>query len=192
MRCNNCNNENAVGSAFCMECGAALGAPAPPPPEVPQVPPPAPGPQPPGPAIPVEPQVPPPPYPAQMYQPPRVATVKSVHLGEVLFLISAALLLVAGFENFASLSAFVRGQYVLLGMFAIIGGLIFLGMVIMPYMLKPIERYLDMIVLGLSAIFLFWGVAAMFGGDIGFDGGQVFIGGLFGLAGMGLKMGIIR
>jgi hypothetical protein len=121
-----------------------------------------------------------------------VPTVKAVHLGDVLFLISSALLLVAGFENFASLSRFVAGQYVLLGMFAIVGGLLFLGMVVMPYLLNPIEKYMDMIVLGLSAIFLFWGVAAMFGGSIGYDGGQVFVGGLFGLAGMGLKMGIVR
>ena len=118
--------------------------------------------------------------------------MKSVHLGDVVFLISSALLLVAGFENFASLKSSVLGQYVLLSMFTIVGGMLFLGMVVMPYILKPIEKYMDMLVLGLSAIFLFWGVAAMFGVNIGLDGGMVFIGGLFGLAGMALKMGIIR
>ncbi len=188
MRCNNCGNENAVGAAFCMNCGSPLGSPAAEPaaPLPPQAPPE-------GNAQPNQ-QAPPspPPYPSQLYQLPRTPTVKSVHLGEVLFLIAAALLLAAGFENFASLSLFARAQYVLLGMFAIVGGLLLLGMVVMPHILKPIEQYLDMIVLGLSAIFLFWGVAAMFGSNIGFDGGLVFIGGLFGLTGMALKMGIIR
>jgi hypothetical protein len=185
MRCNNCGNINAVGSAFCMECGAGLGtaaapaAQAPPEPSVQQ-----PGQQHTDQYV--------PPYPVQALQPPRVPTVKNVHMGEVLFLISSALLLVAGFDNFASLSFFVRGQYVLLGFMAIVGGLLFMGMVVMPYVLKPIEKNLDMLVLILSAIFLFWGVAAMFGTSIGFDGGMVFIGGLFGLAGMALKMGIIR
>lgn len=188
MRCNNCGNENAVGAAFCMECGSPAGAeapvqpaaqPAPPlvqPPAVQSAPPP----------------VPASPLPAQLFQPPRTPTVRSVHLGDVLFLIASALLLAAGFDNFASLSRFVQGQFVLLGMFAIVGGLVFVGMVVMPHLMRPIEKYLDTIVLGLSAIFLFWGVAAMFGSNIGLDGGLVFIGGLFGLAGMGLKMGIIR
>jgi len=133
-----------------------------------------------------------PPYPPQALQPPRVPTIRNVHLGDVLFLISSALLLVAGFENFASLSRFVLVQYVLLGFFAIVGGLLFLGGVVMPYVLRPIEKYMDMIVLTLSAIYLFWGVAAMFGTNIGFNGGMVFIGGLFGLSAMALKMGILR
>lgn len=171
-----------------MNCGSPIGSasepvPAPMPPQAPPEPNVQPGQQMPPSA---------PPYPPQLFQPPRSPTVKSVHLGEVLFLISSALLLVAGFENFATLSRFALAQYVLLGMFAIVGGLLFLGMVVMPHILKPIEQYLDMIVLGLSAIFLFWGVAAMFGNNIGVDGGLVFIGGLFGLAGMALKMGIIR
>lgn len=173
MRCNNCGNENAVGAAFCINCGSSIGnSPA--------------GAS----SAPAEQGAPP--YPPQLYQPPRSPTVRSIHLGQVLFLISSALLLVAGFENFASLSFGARASYVLLGMFAIVGGLLFLGMVVMPYVLKPVEQYLDVIVLGLSAVFLFWGVAAMFGSGIGSDGGHVFIGGLFGLAGMGLKMGIIR
>jgi len=143
-------------------------------------------------AQPPPPPAPVPPLPVQLIQPPRVPTVRSVHLGDVLFLIASALLLAAGFDNFASLSQFVQGQFVLLGMFGIVGGLLFAGMVIMPYLMRPIARYMDAIVFGLSAIFLFWGVAAMFGNNIGLDGGLVFIGGLFGLAGMGLKMGIIR
>lgn len=190
MRCNSCGNVNAVGSAFCMECGTPMGAEAPAPEQAPFQ----------APQAAVEPQAQPspqpapylPPYPPQALQPPRVPTIRSIHLGEVLFLISSALLLVAGFENFASLSRFVLGQYVLLGFFGIVGGMLFMGMVVMPYVLRPIEKYLDMIVLVLSAIFLFWGVAAMFGTSIGVDGGMVFIGGLFGLAGMALKMGIIR
>ncbi|MDW5563138.1 MAG: zinc ribbon domain-containing protein [Methanomassiliicoccus sp.] len=181
MRCENCGNENAEGVTFCMACGARMVPVSDTAPAAPVAPP---G----GQAAP--PHVPP--YPAQLFRPPRVATVRNVHLGDVLFLISSALLLVAGFDNFASLSYLARAQYVLLGLFAIVGGLLFLGMIIMPHLLKPIAHMMDLIVLGLSAIFLFWGVAAMFGSSIGYDGGMVFVGGLFGLAGMALRMGIIR
>jgi hypothetical protein len=188
MRCNKCGNLNTVGSAFCMECGAPLGASA-----AGEAAPDRSPPAPPEQAQPIPKHVPyNPPYPRQAFQPPRVPTVKSIHLGEVLFLIASALLLVAGFENFASLSSFVSVSYVILGFVAIVGGMLFLGMVVMPHVLKPIKQNLDVLVLILSAIYLFWGVAAMFGNGIGFDGGMVFIGGLFGLTGMALRMGIIR
>ncbi len=205
MKCNNCGNVNAEGATFCTECGGRLVAAA------------APAVQPAAPAQPVQPQPQGPPqqqYAPQQYPPapprydqgpsqygaqyqrpyrqPKVPTIKSVHLGDVLFLISAVLLLGVGLENFSNITGFVRAQYIILGLVAIVGGLLMMAMVVMPELLKPLEQNMDMLVLAFSLVFLLWGLVATFANNVGFYGGFLFAAGLFGLAGSGLRMGLIK
>jgi hypothetical protein len=121
-----------------------------------------------------------------------VPTVKSVHLGDVLFLIASVLLLGLGFENFSTITGVVQAQYIVLGLVAILGGLFIMAMVIMPYMLTPVGQFMNLLVLVFSLVFLLWGLVATFANNIGLYGGFLVAAGLFGLAGSGLRMGLVK
>jgi hypothetical protein len=137
--------------------------------------------------------------PQQQYVPPqppkaaRVATVRNVGLTEVLFLLSGFFLVIAGFDNLSVLgNRFFGGQYPLLGILALLAGLFVLAMLIMPSILKSLDNMMDILMLGISVLFLFWGLAANFGNNIGFSGAILIGAGLAGLAGAGLKMGLLK
>ncbi|MBI0583508.1 MAG: zinc ribbon domain-containing protein [Methanomassiliicoccus sp.] len=203
MRCTNCGNENSGGSAFCMECGTRLGAAAVPAAQPANgTPPPAPQPAQPQnwqPAYAQAPQNmsqqydqgPPPGYvpPYQQVRPRNVPTVRTLHLGEVLLLIAGAFLIGVGFDN---LEGFYRAQYILLGLVSLVGGLIFLGKVIVPDMLRPLDQFMDLLILGMSGLFVLWGLVAVFADNAGWLGGFLVSAGLLGLASAGLKMGILK
>jgi hypothetical protein len=155
--------------------------------------PPAPGPQPPYQA-PQQYQVPP-----QQYGPPQppkaqhVATVRTVGLTETLFLFSGLFLIVAGFDNLSVLgSRFYGAQYPLLGILALLAGLFVMAMVIMPTLIKGMDSMMDIVMIGISLLFLVWGFGALFASSVGFSGGLMIGAGLAGLAGVGLRMGILK
>ena len=118
--------------------------------------------------------------------------MKSIHLGDVLFLISSMLLIAVGLENFSWIAVAVRAQYLILGLVALLVGLLLLANVVMPYLLRSMDQMMDMVIAALSLVFLIWGLIAVFANDVGFFGGFLFAAGLFGLAGSGLRMGILK
>ncbi len=192
MKCSNCGMDNIVEDAVhCPNCGASLITPgnwdstrqAPPQPQYQQ---PAPQPQY---------QQPPP----QQYYPPQpakkenVPTVKSVGLTEVLFLFSGFLMVSAGFGGLSYLgNRFFGAQYPLLGIIVLLAGLFVLATVIMPNMLKGLDSMLGIILLGISVLFFFWGMAALFANNVGVYGSEIVTASLAGLAGCALKMGLIK
>lgn len=191
MKCNNCGSNNAEGATFCPECGSRMLATAAPAAQSADAP-----------AQPVQPQpqVPPqqqyaPPYGSpyqQAYRPPVVPTIRTVHLGDVLFLIASVLLLGIGFENFSTITGGAGAQYIVLGLVAILGGLFMMALVIMPELLKSVHEFMDVLVLAFSLVVTFWGLVATFANNVGFLGGILLAAGLFGLAGCGLRMGMIK
>jgi len=192
MKCSNCGMDNIVEDAVhCPNCGASLITPgnwdstrqAPPQPQYQQ---PAPQPQY---------QQPPP----QQYYPPKpvkqqfVPTVKNVGMTEVLLLFSGLLLVGTGFGNLSAIT--VRGigaQYPLLGILTLLAGLLILAYVFMPSMLKSLENMMGFLILGISVLFFFWGMAALFGSNIGWYGAEIVAASLAGLAAAALKMGFIK
>ena len=138
------------------------------------------------------------PQPMPQYQPAPakkqyVATVKNVGLTEILFLFSGLLLVGAGFDNLGFITVrFIPGAYILLGILAILAGLFMLAMVIMPNVIKGGDEIMTYVMLGISALFFLWGLAASFGSSIGTDGGFLVAAGMAGLAGGALKMGILK
>lgn len=128
----------------------------------------------------------------QQYRMSATPTIRNVHLGDVLFLIAAVLLLGIGFENFSGITNAVGAQYIFLGLVAILGGLFMMALVIMPELLKPLNEFLDVLVLAFSLVITFWGLVATFANNVGFLGGILLAAGLFGLAGCGLRMGMIK
>lgn len=215
MRCTSCGSDNADTAVHCMNCGSRIAAPAgvaaPPAPQYQPAPVQAQTPYQPQPQAapqyqaqqPQQQYAPgsyqyqqaPPQY-APQYQRPmkveRVPTIKNVHLGEILFLISSVLLIGAGFENLGWIGFGARIQFILLGLVAIVAGLLIMAMVVMPELIKGLGPMTDTIVLALSALFVLWGLAASFFGNVGADGGFLVAAGLFGLAGSALKMGMIK
>jgi hypothetical protein len=193
MKCSNCGMDNIVNDAVhCPNCGASLispsnwsGQPSEPQPQYQQQPPQGP--------------------PQQQYQQPMpqyqpapakkqfVATVKNVGMTEVLFLFSGFLLVLAGFGGLSALRNNYMGvQYPLLGFIALLAGLFILASVIMPNILKSLDNMLGFILLGISALFFIWGMAALFAGNVGWYGAEIVAASLAGLAGAALKMGFIK
>ncbi|MGE5379391.1 MAG: hypothetical protein ACM3L5_00790 [Candidatus Saccharibacteria bacterium] len=181
MKCPNCGAQSESTGSYCTDCGARLEATVP----QAQTPPSASSPPPYG----------TPPYAPEQQgflHPARAPTVKIVYLGDVLFLISAALLIGVGFQNLGSIGGGASVSFVLLGLVAIPTGLIFMAYVIMPSALQPLDRVLDLLMLVMPIVFLLWGFLGSFAGGVAINGGLLLAGGLFGLAGMGFKMGILR
>jgi hypothetical protein len=187
MRCDECGSEITAESKFCTECGkvaiseppvAALDAP---PQDWEQAGPP------PQPTIPGDDQGPPPGYVPPHLQV-REPTVRVVHLDDVLLLIAGALAVGVGFENLGV----AQGQYVFLGLVAILAGAVFLGKVIAPATLVPLDQYMEMVLLGASALLMLWGLIAVFATNVGLSGGLLMSAGGLGLASMGLKLGMIK
>ena len=194
MKCSNCGMDNIINDAVhCPNCGASLITPgnwdstqqAAPQQQYQQQPPQAPPqqqyPQP-------KPQYRPAPAKKQY-----VATVKNIGLTEILLMFSGLFLLATGLENFSYIT--VRnfgGQFILLGLIAILAGLFILAYVIMPHMLKGLENMMGILLLGISALFVIWGLAASFGSSVGIWGGFITAAGLAGLAAAALKMGYIK
>lgn len=186
MKCTKCGTESVSDAAFCSECGAAMASPAPAA---------APAATPTAPPQPVRPQ-PAPAYPAppayQQAPPyvPKVPTVKNVHLGEILFVLSGLLLIAVGFENLG-----VGGfglQYLVLGILAVIGGLYFLATVLMPHLLRELSQVSGVLTLALSLVFLLWGLAAAFGSNVGVAGGLLVAAGFAALLSGLMREGLIR
>jgi hypothetical protein len=199
MKCSNCGMDNIVEDAVhCPNCGASLLTPGnwdpnrqAPPQQYQQAP--APGPQPQYQGS-QQYQAPP-----QQYSPPqppksqRVATVRNIGLTEILFLFSGLFLVVAGFDNLSVLgSRFYGAQYPLLGIIALLAGLFILAMVIMPTLIKGMDNMMDILMAGISLLFLIWGFAATFANNVGFSGGIMIGAALAGLAGVGLRMGMLK
>ena len=192
MKCSNCGMDNIVNDAVhCPNCGASLITPAnwdnQQPAQQPQYQ------QQPQQAPPQYQQLPP------QYNPPAkaktqyVSTVKNVGMTEVLLIFSGLMFLMSGFGNLSSLT--YRGYsalYPLLGIMSLLVGLIFLAYVLMPSMLKSMEKMMGFLILGLSVLFFFWGMAALFGDNIGWYGAEIVGAGLAGLAAAALKMGFIK
>ena len=208
MRCNNCGMDYIPdNTANCPRCGAPLGAPgyqqAPdqqyqqPPQQYDQQyqqPPQQYGgqqyQQPPGAYVP-----PPGGYYQQPPMPPkRVPTVKKIDLTESILLVSGMFLFMGAMWNFSDLAGW--GFYapsLILGLLSLVAGLMALGMVIMPQLLKQLEgEIVDMIMLVFAAILVLWGLVVTFAWNYGAGGEIVFIGG-FGLLMAGLlRMGILK
>jgi hypothetical protein len=126
--------------------------------------------------------------------------VRNVGLTEILFLFSGLFLIVAGFANLDNVAKITGygGQVVAIGIFALIIGLAMMAMVIMPYMMKGMDNnMMSIVMLVLSLIFLIYGLimvasSARGSGFLGYDGAELIAAGLAGLAGSGLKMGILK
>jgi hypothetical protein len=192
MKCSNCGMDNIVNDAVhCPNCGASLLTPGnwdstqqPAPQQQYQQP--APQPQY---------QQPPPQqyYPPQPAKPQYVATVKTVGMTEVLLLFSGFMLVLAGFGGLSYLRySYYGGQYPLLGILALLAGLFVLATVIMPNMLKGLDKMMGIVLLGISVLFFFWGMAALFANNVGAYGAEIVAGSLAGLAAAALKMGFIK
>jgi len=103
------------------------------------------------------------------------------------------MLVSAGFGGLSYFgNRFVGGQYPLLGILALLAGLFVLATVMMPNMLKGLDSMLGFIVLGISVLFFFWGLAALFANNVGAYGAEIVGASLAGLAGCALKMGFIK
>jgi hypothetical protein len=154
-----------------------------------------------------QPQYQAPPQPAQpQYQPPqqyqpvrpvkaaRAATVKNVSMTEVLFMISGFLLMIVGFANLGVVrwSSNAGAQYIVLGVLSLLAGLFVVGSIIIPALVKEMDNLEGLIIAGISILFFFWGLAALFGSNVGTDGSELIVAGLAGLAGSGLKLGYLK
>jgi hypothetical protein len=132
------------------------------------------------------------------YQPPmpprRVPTVRKVDLTDSLFVISALLLVAAGFQNLDALTWWGPLQFapIILGFVALIGGALAMMMVVMPAMTKSMGQVADILAVAFGAVFALWGLAATFGDGVGMLGGLIIAAGLgLLLAGM-LRTGLIK
>ncbi len=193
MKCSNCGMDNIVNDAVhCPNCGASLitpgnwdGKSSAPQQQYQQ-------PQPQQ-AAPQYQQPPQQYYPPQPVKPQYVATVKNVGMTEVLFLFSGFMLVIAGFGGIAGLRYNNTGAgIILLGLLALLAGLFVLASVIMPSLLKSMDKMLGFMLLGISALFFLWGMVALFVSGAGWYGAEVVGAGLAGLAGSALKMGFIK
>lgn len=178
MKCNKCGTDNIVNDAVhCPNCGTALAAPV------------TYGNQP---AAPQQ-QYQQPQYAQQQPISPRVETVRNVGMTEMLFLIAGVLLISAGFGNLSIIgNNNVPFQYLFLGMIALLGGLFILGMMVVPNMFAGMSHEMGLIVLGISALFFFWGMAALFADNVGWYGSEIVAASIAGLAGAALKMGFVK
>jgi hypothetical protein len=191
MKCSNCGMDNIVNDAVhCPNCGASLitpgnwnGQQAEPQQQYQQPP-----------------QVPPQQYqqPMPQYQPAPAkkqyaATVKNVGMTEVLLLFSGLLLVGTGFGNLSAITVRnIGAQYPLLGILSLLAGLLILAYVLMPSMIKSMESMMGFLILGISVLFFFWGMAALFADNIGWYGAEIVAASLAGLAAAALKMGFIK
>lgn len=181
MRCGNCGMDNIANDAVhCSNCGALLRTPG-----ISNDQPSAPQPQ--------YQQQPQQYYSPQPSTPQRVETVKNVGMTEILFMISGIFLICAGFGNLSILAnRNVPVQYPLLGIIALLAGLFILGMIIMPNMIKGIGNMMGFLLLGISALFFIWGMAALFADNVGWYGAEIVAASFAGLAGAALKMGFVK
>ncbi len=194
MKCSNCGMDNIVNDAVhCPNCGASLitpgnwdGKSSAPQQQYQQ-------PQPQQ-AAPQYQQPPQQYYPPQPAKPQYVATVKNVGMTEVLFLFSGFMLVLAGFGGLSDLRYYgSSAQVILLGLLALLAGLFILTTVIMPTILKSLDnKMIGFILLGISALFFIWGMAALFVSGVGWYGAEIVAGSLAGLAGSALRMGFIK
>ena len=139
-------------------------------------------------------------YPPQggYYQPPappkRTPTVKRIDLTETILLVSGMFLFMGAMWNFSDLAGW--GFYapsLILGLLSLVAGLMALGMVLVPQLLKQLEgEIIDIIMLAFGGILALWGLVVLFAWNYGAGGEIVFIGG-FGLLMAGLlRMGILK
>ena len=139
-------------------------------------------------------------YPPQggYYQPPappkRTPTVKRIDLTETILLISGMFLFLGAMWNFSDLAGW--GFYapsLILGLLSLVAGMMALGMVLVPQLLKQLEgEIIDIIMLAFGGILALWGLVVLFAWNYGAGGEIVFIGG-FGLLMAGLlRMGILK
>jgi hypothetical protein len=195
MKCSNCGMDNIVNDAVhCPNCGASLMTPgnwdsrqSAPQQQYQQ------------PQQPQQVQQPPYPLPPQQFYPPTPVkaqnepTVKNVGMTEVLMLFSGLLLVDAGFGGLSYLRFNgIGAQIILLGLLALLAGLFVLATLLMPSMLKGLDKMMDIILLGISVLFFFWGMAALFATNVGVSGEVIVTASLAGLAAAALKMGLIK
>jgi len=139
-------------------------------------------------------------YPPQggYYQPPappkRTPTVKRIDLTETILLVSGMFLFMGAMWNFSDLAGW--GFYapsLILGLLSLVAGMMALGMVLVPQLLKQLEgEIIDIIMLAFGGILALWGLVVLFAWNYGAGGEIVFIGG-FGLLMAGLlRMGILK
>jgi hypothetical protein len=190
MKCSNCGMDNIVNDAVhCPNCGASLITPGnwdnQQPAQQQYQPQPQPAPQ--------QYQQPQPYYAPPPAKPQYVPTVKSVDMTGVLLLFSGLMFLLAGFGGLSSLTVRnIGAQYPLLGILTLLAGLLIMAYVLMPSMLKGLENMMGFLILGLSVLFFFWGMAALFGNNIGWYGAEIVAASLAGMAAAALKMGFIK
>ena len=120
------------------------------------------------------------------------ASVRSLDLAEVLFLISGLLLLSAGFQNLGAGIGGLPVQYLLLGIVATLFGLIQVALITMPGMMSDLERHRGALTIAIALLFLIWGMAAAFGANVGASGGLIVAAGLASALGLMLNEGMIR
>ncbi len=119
---------------------------------------------------------------------PHQPTVKGVHMGQVLLIVSGALFIGVGFDNLGYGSS---AGPVFLGIVTLLTGLLFMGMVVMPNLLSGISKMLDIIALGLSVLLLLWGLIVTFAAG-GLEGGFVVSAALASAAASLMRMGMIK
>lgn len=131
-------------------------------------------------------------YQAQPLKKRQVTTVNNVGLTEMLFLVSGIFLILAGFGNLSALSDGMPPQYPILGIIALLAGLLILAMLVMPNLLKGLNNIMGLLLIGISALFFIWGLAALFLSGVGWYGAELVAAGFAGLVGSALKMGFIK
>ncbi|MFA5311824.1 MAG: hypothetical protein WC375_00730 [Methanomassiliicoccales archaeon] len=133
------------------------------------------------------------PYYPQPPKPQRVATVRKVDLTDSLIAISSLLLIAAGFDNLWALNFDnAPGAIIVLGVVALIIGVMGMLLLVMPEVLRDLNQFIDILLLVLGVVFAIWGLAALFGDNLGFSGGLVTSGGV-GLLFAGLmRMGLVK
>ena len=125
--------------------------------------------------------------------PKRVPTVKRIDLTETIMLFSGMFLFMAAFWNFGDQYWGFYAPSLILGLLSLVAGLMALGMVLMPQLLKQLEgEVVDIIMLVFAAILMLWGLVVTFAWNYGSGGEIVLTGGLgLLLAGL-LRMGILK
>ncbi|NLX47590.1 MAG: hypothetical protein GXY70_05440 [Euryarchaeota archaeon] len=126
--------------------------------------------------------------------PKRVPTIKRIDLTETILLVSGMFLFTGAMWNFSDLAGW--GFYApsfILGLLSLFAGLMALGMVLVPQLLKQLEgEIIDIVMLLFAAVLLLWGLVVIFAWNYGAGGEFVFVGG-FGMLVAGLlRMGILK
>ena len=182
MRCAKCGTESTTDGQFCIECGAAIVAPQEPANN--HTPMADPGAQ--------QTAAVPPLHKQSTSHPEKIPTIKNVHLGEILFLLSGILLIAAGLENLGWSTRGFGLQYLLLGIFAIVGGLYLVAVIVMPNMVGELSKASNKATVLIALTFLIWGFAAAFAVDVGANGGLLVAAALAAALGIMLRESMIQ